>query len=128
MKYIYSIFLATLLSINLSAQEEKIDGAFLSLEIDTLNFGELNKEEDASREIKVTNSGNKPLIITDCNGSCGCTVPECPTVAILPGKSDYISISYDNKSNSGPFKKTVTIKSNAVNRVVYLKVQGNVIE
>ncbi len=128
MKYLVVILLTVFLTNNSFSQEGSESGAFLSIKSDTLNFGTLNKTEDATRKIEITNTGNKPLIINDCKGSCGCTVPQCPEQTILPGESDFISISYDNKSNSGPFKKTVTIKSNAINRVVYIKVQGEVIE
>lgn len=129
MKWLFPLFLTCFLTSTVLSQNPKTkEGAFLSLKIDTLNFGELTKEDNATKEISVTNTGDQPLIITDCKGSCGCTVPICPTKMIPPGKSEFISISYDNKNNSGPFKKTVTIKSNAINKVVYLKVFGNVVE
>ncbi|MCB0764967.1 MAG: DUF1573 domain-containing protein, partial [Flavobacteriales bacterium] len=62
----------------------------------------------------VTNTGDQPLIITNCQGSCGCTVPKCDTAPILPGASSAISVHYDT-NRTGPFAKSVTINSNATN-------------
>jgi hypothetical protein len=33
-----------------------------------------------------TNNGTKPLIITNTQGSCGCTVPTSPKSQLLQGK------------------------------------------
>ena len=80
---------------------------------------------NGERKLKLTNTGNADLIITSCKGSCGCTVPKCPDYKLLPGKSGEIKIVYDTK-RIGAFSKTVTIKSNATNNTVYIKVTGEV--
>jgi hypothetical protein len=72
---------------------------------------------------KVTNKGAQPLLITNCSGSCGCTVPTCPREPILPGKSAEISIKYAT-DRIGPINKTVTIMSNdpaTPNRTIMVK-------
>jgi hypothetical protein len=55
-----------------------------------------------------------PLIITQCQGSCGCTVPQCETAPIKPGAKSTITVKYDS-NRVGPINKSVTISSNAVN-------------
>ncbi|HQF29733.1 MAG TPA: DUF1573 domain-containing protein, partial [Bacteroidia bacterium] len=61
---------------------------------------------------KFTNTGKEPLLITDCKGSCGCTVPKWSKEPVTKGQSGYINVSYDTK-RQGPFTKTVTVTSNA---------------
>src|SRR5687767_7441109 len=62
----------------------------------TVDYGTVTKsdENSAGREFKFTNTGKSPLIISGCKGSCGCTVPTCPTEPILPGAKGSIKVHY----------------------------------
>ncbi len=93
----------------------------------TLDYGTVTKGDEgaASREFKFTNTGKSPLIISDCRGSCGCTVPTCPKEPILPGGKGSIKVHYDI-NRVGPFTKTVTVNSNAKNPNETLKITGTV--
>lgn len=93
----------------------------------TIDYGTVTKSDEANakREFKFTNKGQSPLIISSCRGSCGCTVPTCPTEAIIPGGKGSISVHYD-VNRVGPFTKTVTVTSNAKNPNETLKIQGTV--
>jgi hypothetical protein len=71
----------------------------------------------------VTNTGDQPLIISECKRSCGCTTPKCDTAPIPPGKTSVIQVHYDT-NRVGPINKSVTITSNATNapsKVVNIK-------
>lgn len=122
MKTIFSFILLTFLSLYSLGQT---GGAFLTLESDSLNYGVIKEGSNGERIITVKNTGDKPLIISDCKGTCGCTVPKCPTSVIAPGEESQITITYDT-SRVGKFNKTVSIKSNAVNHTMYIKVSGEV--
>lgn len=93
----------------------------------TLDYGTVTKgdESAASREFKFSNTGKSPLIISDCRGSCGCTVPTCPKEPILPGAKGSIKVHYDI-NRVGPFTKTVTVTSNAKSPNETLKITGTV--
>lgn len=93
----------------------------------TIDYGTVTKgdENAATRYFKFTNTGKSPLIISSCRGSCGCTVPQCPTEPIMPGKGGEIKVHYDI-NRVGPFTKTVTVTSNAKNPNETLKITGNV--
>jgi hypothetical protein len=91
----------------------------------TLDYGTINQGENGVRYFKFSNNGKSPLIITDCKGSCGCTVPSCPKEPVMPGETKEIQVKYDTKK-VGPFSKTVTVKSNASNGVIYLKIKGKI--
>ena len=62
-------------------------------------------------------------MISNCQGSCGCTVPKWPREPILKGQSAYITVSYDTK-RPGPFTKTVTVMSNAKTATKVLTIKG----
>ncbi len=80
------------------------------------------------RTFEFKNTGDAPLIITNVQSSCGCTVPTKPTEPILPGKTGKIDVKYN--MNTGPIRKTITVESNAVNYEggkVPLKIKGTVV-
>ena len=55
------------------------------------DFGKVIEDTDNFTEFMVTNTGDKPLIISNVKASCGCTTPEKPEGPIAPGKSDKIT-------------------------------------
>jgi len=99
------------------AQTELVTGPALTLDKETHDYGNVDFGGNGECDFKVTNSGTEPLIISNCQGSCGCTVPKCDPTPILPGESSLIHVKYDTK-RTGPFTKSVTINSNAVNTPV----------
>ncbi len=106
------------------SQEKKAKIEFKQTEID---YGTINKNSDGTRTFEFTNTGNAPLIINRVKSSCGCTVPSKPTKPIMPGQSDKIVVKY-NTHRAGPFRKTITVYSNASNGVVILKIKGKVVD
>lgn len=87
-------------------------------------------EEGQSVEVvfRFTNTGDKPLIISDVQVSCGCTVPEKPSEPILPGKKGYIKAVFNSESRLGPNYKTITVTSNSYperSKELAFKVQVN---
>ncbi|OYU83880.1 MAG: hypothetical protein CFE24_09505 [Flavobacterium sp. BFFFF2] len=95
----------------------------------TLDFGTVNKDEDNGiRYFEFTNTGDEPLVITNAQSTCGCTVPSFPKEPIAPGGTGKIQIKYN--MNPGPIRKTITIESNAINTeggMVALKIKGEVV-
>jgi len=90
----------------------KIEGAGISFVTETIDYGTVAHNSDGKREFVFTNNGNKPLIITNTQGSCGCTVPTTPKEPIAPGAKGVIGVKYAT-DRVGPFTKTVTVTSNA---------------
>ena len=89
-------------------------GPMLSLDKEVHDYGNLVQGGNGECEFTVTNTGDQPLIISQCQGSCGCTVPQCETAPIKPGAKSIIKVKYDS-SRLGAINKTVTITSNATN-------------
>lgn len=89
-------------------------GPMITLDKEVHDYGTIDQGANGTCEFKVTNTGDQPLIISNCKGSCGCTVPKCDTAPIAPGASTIITVKYDT-NRPGPINKSVTITSNAAN-------------
>ncbi|MDC8105157.1 MULTISPECIES: DUF1573 domain-containing protein [Chryseobacterium] len=92
----------------------------------TFDYGTIKPSADGTRFFTVTNTGDKPLVISNVKPSCGCTTPEFSTDPVMPGKSAKIKVGYNTTIN-GPFNKMIEVFSNdpANSRsVIYIK--GNV--
>jgi len=101
----------------------------ISFETQSHDFGKFKEELGPQTFIfKFKNTGSKTLVLNKVDASCGCTTPEYTKAPIAPGKSGNIKVTFDPKNRPGPFNKTVTVRSNAENSVVVLKINGVVIE
>ncbi len=90
----------------------KVEGAGMVFVSETIDYGTIAHNADGAREFVFKNNGTKPLIITNAQGSCGCTVPTSPKDPIAPGATGKIGVKYAT-DRVGAFTKTVTITSNA---------------
>ncbi|SHK65554.1 DUF1573 domain-containing protein [Chryseobacterium polytrichastri] len=92
----------------------------------TFDYGNVKPGSDGIRFFTVTNTGDKPLVLSNVKASCGCTTPDFSTDPIMPGKSAKIKVGYNTTLNGG-FNKMIEVFSNdpANSRsVIYIK--GNV--
>ena len=111
----------------ITAKTAKVDGAGMVFANEVIDYGTINQNADGKREFVFTNNGNAPLVITNAQGSCGCTVPSSPKEPIAPGAKGVIGVKYDT-NRVGPFTKTVTISSNAAGQPTkVLTIKGNVV-
>lgn len=95
-----------------AAKVAKIEGAGMVFENETIDYGTIAHNADGNRQFVFVNNGTKPLIITNTQGSCGCTVPTTPKEPIAPGAKGIIGVKYAT-DRVGAFTKTVTVTSNA---------------
>lgn len=135
MKYLFTTLSLVMLFVAvLTAQEKKptdgspvlAKGAVITFENNVLDYGTIEHNADGNREFKFTNTGTEDLIIQQCQGSCGCTVPECPRDVYAPGESGIIKVKYAT-NRVGNFSKSITVNSNATNTPVTLTIKGNVL-
>ena len=106
----------------------KLDGAGMVFETETIDYGTIAADSDGNRKFIFTNNGNKPLIISNTQGSCGCTVPTTPKEPIAPGAKGEIGVHYATDRAGQPFTKTVTVTSNAEGQPTkVLTIKGNVL-
>jgi hypothetical protein len=105
---------------------QKVEGAGMVFVTETIDYGTIPYNSDGKREFVFTNNGSKPLIITNAQGSCGCTVPTYPKEPIAPGAKGVIGVKYDTSRAGQPFNKTVTLTTNAVVPTKVLTIKGSV--
>jgi hypothetical protein len=109
-----------------TALAQSTGGPQIKFEKDVHDYGNIKQHSNGSCEFKFTNTGNAPLVISNAQGSCGCTVPDWPKDPIKPGASAVIKVNYDTK-RVGPINKQVTVTCNDPdNPTVILKIKGNV--
>ena len=91
------------------------------------DFGTLPLKGLAECEFTFTNTGKEPLIIQNCQSTCGCTVPTCPKdKPIKPGEKGTIKVKYTTTHAAGTFNKQFTVTSNAKNSPVRLTIKGEI--
>lgn len=83
----------------------------ISFDKTTFDYGTVKNGADGHRIFTVKNTGDKPLIISKVQASCGCTTPEVPKDPIMPGKTAELKVGYDTRI-SGPFTKIIEVYSN----------------
>lgn len=112
-----------LLAMGLQAQTAKIE-----FEEETIDYGQVERGGDGVRTFEFTNTGDVPLVISDVKSSCGCTIPKKPDAPIAPGDTGSIEVKYDTKRPAGPFRKAITVTSNAETPTKVLKIKGELVD
>ncbi|MDV6170369.1 DUF1573 domain-containing protein [Flavobacterium sp. DG1-102-2] len=67
--------------------------------------------------VKVTNTGDQPLVFKDVMPSCGCTIAKFPGYAIAPGNSADIELEYDSRKNTGYTSIYTEITANTAEKI-----------
>ena len=102
--------------------------ASMSFDKEVHDFGKINEADGTvSVNFAFTNTGSIPLMIKQVHASCGCTSPDWSREPILPGKTGFVSATYNPKNRPGPFSKTITVVSNAATPNQILTIKGEVI-
>lgn len=77
------------------------------------DFGNIIQGSKNKVLFKVTNTGKKPLVISDVSASCGCTTPKKPEAPIAPGKTDVIEVVFlPTELQSKEQTKKITVSAN----------------
>jgi hypothetical protein len=100
---------------------------------DTINLGEIDvnslSDDFGKIQIKVSNTGTKPLILKNVTGCCGTNIKTWPKAPILPQKEGVISVEFRTEFRPQRISRTVTIESNSsVNKLIKIAIVGVVIE
>jgi hypothetical protein len=98
----------------------------ISFDKTVYEYGNVPFGADGHRTFIIKNTGDKPLIITRTQASCGCTTPEVTKDPIMPGKTTELKVGYDTKIQ-GPFTKIIEVYSNdAENSRSVITIKGNI--
>lgn len=70
------------------------------------------KDSPLKTKVKIKNTGNEQLLITNVKPSCGCTTAPLDKDKLAPGETATIDVSFNVGSNAGVNSKTIRISSN----------------
>ena len=82
------------------------------LDSTTQNLGKIKEGSIVEISWKFKNTGNKPLIISDARGTCGCTIADKPNEPIAPGQEATIKARFNSQGQSPDVTKTVSVDAN----------------
>jgi len=98
----------------------------MSFDQEAFDFGTIEDGEVVSKTFNFTNTGKEDLIISNAQGSCGCTVPSYSKKPIPPGESGEISVRFDSKGKPGKRNQRVTITANTDPAQSFISLTGEV--
>lgn len=103
-------------------------GPRLKLEKKSYDLGDVPRGTIAVDTVRFRNVGEDTLVITNVQSSCGCTVAKYSHAPLAPKASGTIVVKFDAGNRSlGKFRKTLYIRSNALNHRELVFVDGNIV-
>lgn len=101
------------------AKAQNPNGPTIQTPTDTVNLGEIFIDEltvnHGKLQIKVSNSGNQPLLLQKVSGCCGTNIKQWTKAPILPNKEGTIDVEFRIEPKPQLISRTVTVESNATN-------------
>ena len=91
------------------------------------SFGQIEWKHPVTVQYTITNTGDQPLVLTEVEPDCACSVAQWTKTPIAPGAKGTVNVTFDAKA-LGHFQKSVAIYSNAQPNLVYLKFNGEVVQ
>src|SRR6187551_1452583 len=76
------------------------------------DFGKIPQGKPVTTEFVFTNVGVEPLILTNVQPTCGCTIADYTKSPVKKGEKGVIKITY-NAAVPAPFSKAIVVASNA---------------
>ncbi|MCS6982274.1 MAG: DUF1573 domain-containing protein [Flavobacteriales bacterium] len=112
------------------SQPEKPKGPTTTIKFKktTHDFGRVKQNSENVYWFEFTNAGKEPLLISNAQASCGCTVPEYPKEPIPPGGKGKIKVVYSPGSQEGHQTKNVTVTANTDPPQTILTITANVVK
>lgn len=91
------------------------------------NFGKVVDGEKVIITFHFKNTGTNPLIISNVQASCGCTVPSKPEEPIAPGAEGKITAEFNSEGRVGKATKNLTVQANIKEGIANLLFEGDVL-
>lgn len=90
------------------------------------SFGQIEWKRPVNAQFVITNTGDSPLVLTEVEPDCACTVAQWTKTPIAPGAKGTVNVTFDAEA-LGRFQKSVAIHINAEPHLVYLHFNGEVV-
>lgn len=92
---------------------------------ETHDFGTIPQGIPVKNKFEFTNTGKEPIIVSNVQKTCGCTVTEWTKEPVMPGQVGFVTAEF-NAAKEGPFTKAITVQSDAKTPSVKLIFKGTV--
>ncbi len=107
----------------------EMKGPAITWEKNTHEFGDIIQGDKVHHIYKFVNTGSEPLIITNVEVTCGCTIPKgWPRDPIMPGDKGVLEVLFNSSGKFGRQNKVVTVVSNAALGNSQLMFSANILE
>lgn len=100
----------------------------IAFEQDHFNFGKVKMGEKVRHAFKFKNIGENPLMISDAQASCGCTVPSFSKAPVMPGEDGEITVEFNTANRKGENHKSVMVFSNATRDKIAISFDAEVVD
>lgn len=96
-----------------AAKRDANSGNFASVSFEEAehDFGTIQNGTPVETVFKYKNTGNSPLVVSNIQSTCGCTVPSDWTKQVAPGETGEFKVEFDGKG-SGAINKSITMTTN----------------
>ncbi len=91
------------------------------------DFGDIVQGQKITHTFTFRNTGKDPLIISNVQPTCGCTITEWTRQPIMPGQPGGVTVTFDSKEAMNGQSKTITVISNSSGGSERLYLRGNVL-
>ena len=99
----------------------------ITFEKSSQEFGDIKQGQVVTATFKFKNTGKSPVIISNVQTTCGCTVPTWTKDPIAPGKTAEINATFNSAGKMGQQNKVITVMSNAKNPQSQVSIVCNVL-
>ncbi|HEU0064067.1 MAG TPA: DUF1573 domain-containing protein [Flavisolibacter sp.] len=120
------IFFAVAIIAGYAALAQQKADEVIKLNADKYDFGKIKQSVPVITYFTVTNISDKPVVIENAWGSCGCTTPEVSKEPIAPGATTKVKVGY-NAANLSTFNKDVFLKFAGIQEPKVIKITGEVL-
>ncbi len=103
------------------------DAAQIRFEHEIFHFDTVREGTVVKHTFKFTNTGKKPLIISDARSTCGCTVSEYSKEIIDPGESGHIIARFNTSGKTLTQDKAISVYANTIPPKTIVRLRGYVI-
>lgn len=93
---------------------------------ESIDVGNIPQNTPKPIVFEFKNTGKTAVIVTNVQGSCGCTATDYTKTPIAPGKTGTVTATY-NAASAGTFTKTVSVTTNVEKTPKVLTIKGTVI-
>lgn len=120
------ILCAVILGFAFTASAQTDNKAEFKFAAEKYDFGKVPQGKPVTTIFDFTNIGEEPLILTQVQPTCGCTIADYTKTPVKKGDKGSIKITY-NAAVAGVFNKTIVVTSNAKTPTKYLVIMGEVV-